>query len=119
MTEEEQIQYYEPPKPPVIKKRKPEYNTKQNWLITFVKDGLKSGRTATKDPANFFSGNPQDFVRFTGCNSGQVYRLINTHLGEKEKYPLKTIKGWRISRIRKYSEPPKLGQNRRTKGSKL
>lgn len=119
MTEEEQAKYYEPPKPPVIKKRKSEYNTKQNWLITFVNDGLKSGRPATKDPSKYFSGSPQDFVRFTGCNSGQVYRLINTHLKEDEKYPLKTVKGWRITRIRKYSEPPKLRDSRRTKGLKL
>lgn len=119
MTEEEEAKYYQPPKPPVRKPRSPKYNTKNNWLITFVKDGQKSGKPQTKDPNDYFSGSPQEFVRFTGCNAGQVYRLINTHLGDPEKYPLRTIKGWRVNRIRKYSEAPKLGQRRRTKGMEL
>lgn len=119
MTEEESAKYYEPPKPRQLTSRKSEYNSKKNWLITFVRDGKKSGKVETTDPDNFFSGNPQDFVSFTGCNAGQVYRLINTHFGDVEKYPLKTIKGWRINRVRKYNQTPTLGQPRRIKGEKL
>lgn len=120
MSEEEQQLYYQPPKPPTTAKtRSKDYNTKKFWLVTFVKDGKKSGRPEVGDSVEYFSGSPQDFVRFTGCNTGQVYRLINTHSGDSEKYPLKTIKGWRIARIRRYSEPPKLKDTRRTKGVTL
>lgn len=120
MTEEEEEKYYEPPKPRKSKPVKSKYSSKKNWLITFVKDGKREGRPDTSFPDyEVQSGCPQDFVRAVGCNVGQVYRMINTYEGKSEKYPLKTIKGWRITRIRRYSEKPKLANTRRVKGAKL
>lgn len=123
MTEEEKVKYYQPPKPPKPKPRKKvKYSSKMHWLITFVNDGKKSGVPDTENPDHkFFSGSPQEFVKFVGCNLGQIYRLINTHEKSKEeKYPLKTIKGWRIARIRRHKESPiKKTHNRRVKGESI
>lgn len=120
MTPEEELKYYQPPKPTTNTSKKDKtYNPKNNWLITFVKDGKKSGRPSTAKDVKTFSGSPQDFVKFIGCNAGQIYRLINTYEGSPEKYPLKTIKGWRITRIRRYKEAPELKNTRRTKGETL
>lgn len=117
MTEDEEAKYYQPPKPQVVKKRKSKYDTKQFWLITFIKD-WKKGQPYPKDTSKIFSGNPQDFVKFSNCNSGQIYRLINTHEGSAEKYPLKSIKGWTIARIRRY-DAPKEQFNPRGKGIRI
>lgn len=108
MTEEEQEKYYQPPKPPKKKpsKRNTNYNQKMYWKITFFKD-WKKGEPYPQEPDRIFSGTPQEFVRFTNCNIGQIYRLINWHDGNEEKYPLKSIKGWTIARIRRYTEPYK------------
>jgi len=106
MTPEEEILHYQPPRPPNKNnnKKKCTYKSKKFWKITFFKD-WKKGEKYPTDPKSIYSGSTQDFVRFTGCNSGQIYRLINTHEGNLEKYPLKSIKGWSIARIRRYSKP--------------
>lgn len=105
MTEEEQKQYYQPPKPPKkLPKKTKKYQQKMYWRITFLKD-WKKGQSYPKESGRIFTGTPQDFVKFVGCNIGQIYRMINWHLGLEEKYPLKSVKGWSICRIRKYEKP--------------
>lgn len=114
MTEEEKEKYYQPPrpKPPKKNSRPKHYSNKRNWYITFFKD-WKKGEKSPKEEHRRFSGNPQEFVKFTNCNIGQVYRLINWYEGNEEKYPLKSIKGWTIARIRRYDTPPRNPINRK------
>ena len=114
MTPEEQEKYYQPPR---FKERKKaprkNYSNKRNWYITFFKD-WKRGKPYPQEECRRFSGNPQEFVRFVGCNVGQVYRMINWYEGcKEEKYPLKSIKGWTIARIRRYDTPPRNPINRK------
>ena len=104
MTPEEEEQYYTPPKPTSQGKRNKIYNSKRHWKLTFLHD-WKKGDLYPQESSRKFSGSPQDFVKFIGCNAGQIYRLINTHEGIPEKYPLRSIKGWAIARVRRYDEP--------------
>ncbi len=103
MTTEEIEKYYQPPKPPKVKPvfHRKEYASKMHWKITFFKN-WKKGEKYPTEPERRFSGTPQDFSRFVNCNQGLIYRLLNTHDGSPEKYPLKSVKGWTISRVRRY-----------------
>lgn len=104
MTPEEEEQYYTPPKPPVLKPRKTKYSVKGKWRIVFHKNWVR-GYAIPKNKEDRFIGSPQEFVRFVGCNIGQVYRLLNTHQKLPEKYPLRSVKGWSIYRV--YKNTPK------------
>lgn len=106
MTPEEEILYYQPPKPPKPKNKIPvKFESKCHWKLTFFKDWKKGDKYP--DPSEKlrrFSGTPQEFSKHIGCNQGMVYRLINTHLGRPEKYKLRSIKGWSIARTRMFDK---------------
>ena len=107
MSPEEIEKYYQPPKPPKVVQvfHRKDYANKQYWKITFLKN-WKKGEPYPISKCDRFSGTPQDFTRKVNCNSGLIYRLLNTHDGIKEKYPLRSIKGWTIARIRRYDSVP-------------
>jgi hypothetical protein len=110
MTEDELEMYYQPPKPP--KPPKPlvmkSVVVRMHWVITFFKDWRKGDKYPDpSEEGRKFSGNPQEFIRFINCNAGSVYRMIETHDGLKPKYPVHSIHGWSISRIRRYGSKRK------------
>lgn len=107
MTEEEQELHYQPPKAkPISRRTSKTYESKKNWKITFFKNWKKGEKypDLKEEPDRIFTGSPQEFSLMVNCNLGMIYRLINTHEGKKEKYPLKSIKGWTIARIRRYGK---------------
>jgi hypothetical protein len=103
MSTEEAEKYYQAPKPPIVKQvfHRKEYESKKYWKITFFKD-WKKGEKYPTEAIRRFSGTPQEFSKFVNCNQGLIYRQLNTHYGLPEKYPLRSIKGWTISRVRRY-----------------
>ena len=104
MKEEEEIRYYEPPKArEPISRKGIALHSKSKWVITFFKDWKKGDKYPPPDDLiRRFSGNPKSFSSFVNCNSGMVFRLLNTHFKLPEKYPLKSVKGWTIARVRKH-----------------
>ena len=109
MTEEEFAKYYEPPRPPKKKERYIENIDRRHWRLWILKD-WKPSDPYPKEKDRSFTGTMSEFTRMMGCQHGQVSRLVNTFLGVTEKHPLKTYKGWRICRIRKFT-----GKETRTK----
>lgn len=110
MTDEEAKKYYQPPKPKSTKQvfHRKDYESKIHWKVTLFKDWNKGDKYPTKDEKHRrFSGTPQEFSRFFNFNKGLIYRALNTHCGLPEKYPVRSIKGWTISRVRKYNSDPK------------
>lgn len=101
MTEDEYALYYQPPKPvehkPVVRKNE----SRKHWRLVILKD-WKKGENYPTEPERRFTGTMAEFVKRIGCQRGQVTRMVNTHFGLEEKYPLKSLRGWRIARIRKY-----------------
>ncbi len=107
MSSQEAIDHYQPPRPP---KNKPifhrkDYASKIHWKITFLKDWDK-GEPYPKDSSRMFSGTPQEFTRYLNCNKGLIYRLINTYEGLPENNKLRSIQGWKIARVRRYTVKP-------------
>ena len=115
MTPEEEEKYYTPPKPPVLKDRKSRYYVKGKWRVVFHKNWTRGYALPEKEEDRFI-GSPQEFVRFVGCNIGQVYRLLNTHQKLPEKYPLKSIKGWSVYRVYKNKSKTKKPKTNRIIG---
>ncbi|AFK66688.1 hypothetical protein COPG_00092 [Colwellia phage 9A] len=107
MSTEEAIKYYQPPKPPVVNQvfHRKDYASKIHWKITFFKNWKKGEKYPTEKDRKY-SGTPQEFSKHLNCNKGLIYRLLNTHDGTPEKYPLRSIQGWTISRVRRYDSKP-------------
>ena len=105
MTTEESKLHYQPPRARIpVKRELAKYQSRKYWKLTFFKDWKKGDQYPSDDPSRVFTGSPQEFCRFVNCNTGKIYRMINKHYGEPEKYPVGSINGWAIARVRKYTK---------------
>lgn len=110
MTEDEYSEHYQPPKPVKHKPPKPRlqedgtrYPTMRYWKISIFKDWQR-GDPVPKEQERKFLGTMSEVAKFLNCQYGQVLRMVNTYLGEPEKYKMKSLHGWRIYRVRKHKE---------------
>lgn len=101
MTEEEYNKYYQPPRPYKLpKKSSPQI--KKYWQLLILKD-WKKGELYPKDPERVFSGTMSEFATRIGCQYGQVSRMVDAHMGILDDNPMRSLRGWRIARLRKYT----------------
>jgi hypothetical protein len=102
MTEEEYAKYYQPPRPYKLPDKKPGSNERKYWKLLILKD-WKAGELYPKEKERVFSGTIVEFSKRIGCQVGQVHRMVNAYLGILDDYPLRSLRGWRIARLRKYT----------------
>ena len=99
MTDEEYAKYYQPPRPFKLPKKKPS-QVKRYWQLVILKDWKKKD-PYPKDPERVFSGTMSEFATRIGCQLGQVSRMVDAHMGIIDDAPLRSLRGWRIARLRK------------------